>query len=540
MKLFDVVFLLIALIFSGCYSPAKKNVNVGNKMEKAPCLRINFQEGDPSSLHPHLGVDLRSRAVEIALYEGLVRVGSDGTIIPTGAEKISISPSQKTYTFHLRPIQWSNGEMVTAFHYENAWKQALSPQSACARSDLFYPIKNAEKAKKGEVSIEELGVKALDAKTLVVELENPAPYFLDLLFSPIFSPLYDESLEPSVFNGPFIISKWKRKESLELVANPYYWDKENVRLQRILISLIEDPQTALALFEKGDIDWIGDPFSLLPIDSIPFLIRSGKVSTKDVAKIYWLYCNTTTPPLHSTNIRRALSYAINRKALIEHIFYGQLPSLSPLPKTLTLLKQDPLPLEGDMGKAREFFAKGLAELQLTPETFPTLVLSYSHLPGQKQLVQTLQQSWKESLGINVELQEADWNTFFSNLNRGNYQMGGCLCNAFFSDPLYHLSLFKQSDSATNPTTWTTPAYQDLLDQAAKITDMSKRMAILHEAEEMLLDAMPVIPIYSQTCQFLLRENIKGVAIDDLERVDFKKIYFESYADRLKSSHLQSG
>jgi oligopeptide transport system substrate-binding protein len=527
MKLIYISFLLVVLIFSGCYPSGKKIENKGNMVKETSCLRINFQEGDPSSLHPHLGVDLRSHAVETALYEGLVRIDSDGTIILTGAEKVSISPSQKTYTFRLRPMQWSNGEEVTALHFENAWKKALSPQSICARSDLFYPIKNAEKAKKGEVPVEEIGVQALDSKTLVVELENPAPYFLDLLFSPIFSPLYDDSLEPSVFNGPFIISTWKRKESLELIANPYYWDKENVRLQRIHISLVEDSQTALALFEKGEIDWIGDPFSLLPIDSIPFLIRSGRVSTKDVAKIYWLYCNTTTPVLHSANIRRALSYAVNRNALVEHIFYGQLPSHSPLPKTLTLLKRSSLPLEGDMGKAREFFAKGLAELQLTSETFPTLVLSYSHLPGQKQLVQTLQQSWKESLGINVKLQEADWNTFFSNLHRGNYQMGGCLRNAFFKDPFYHLSLFKQSDSATNPTTWTNPAYQDLLDQAVKITDMDKRIAILQQAEEMLLDAMPVIPIYSQTCQFLLGENIKGVTIDDLERIDFKKIYFEN-------------
>jgi oligopeptide transport system substrate-binding protein len=239
MKPLYIGFLLVALIFSGCYFFCKKIGNKGNTVKETSCLRINFQEGDPSSLHPHLGLDLRSHAVETALYEGLVRVDSDGTIIPTGAEKISISPSQKTYTFRLRPMQWSNGEEVTAFHFENAWKKALSPQSICARSDLFYPIKNAEKAKKGEVPVEEIGVQALDSKTLVVELENPAPYFLDLLFSPIFSPLYDDSLEPSVFNGPFIISTWKRKESLELVANPYYWDKENVRLQRIHISLVE-------------------------------------------------------------------------------------------------------------------------------------------------------------------------------------------------------------------------------------------------------------------------------------------------------------
>ena len=106
-------------------------------------------------------------------------------------------------------------------------------------------------------------------------------------------------------------------------------------------------------------------------------------------------------------------------------------------------------------------------------------------------------------------------------------MGGCLRNAFFNDPLYHLSLFKQNDSATNPTKWTSTAYQDLLDQAVKTIDADRRTDLLQQAEEMLLDEMPVIPIYSQSCQFLLRKNIKGVSIDDLEREDFKKIYFEN-------------
>jgi oligopeptide transport system substrate-binding protein len=527
MKLFHMISLLVTLILTGCNSSDQKMENKGNATKKTSCLRINFQEGDPSSLHPHLGVDLRARAVEIALYEGLVRIGLDGTVIPTGAETIHISPSQTTYTFHLRPMRWSNGESVTSFHYENAWKQALSPKGNCARSDLFYPIKNAEKAKKGEVPLEDIGIKALDSKTLVVELENPSPYFLNLLFSPIFSPLYDDSLEPSIFNGPFLISSWKRKESLELTANPYYWDQEHVQLQKIQISLVEDPQTALALYEKDELDWIGDPFSLLPIDSIPPLFRSGKVQTKDVAKIYWIHCNTENFPLHSTNIRKALSYAINRKALVEHIFYGQFSTHNPLPKALSLLPQDPLSLEGDIEKARAFFAQGSAELNLTTETFPTLVLSYSHLPGQKQLVQTLQQSWKDSLGIMIELKESDWTTFFSNLNQGNYQIGGCLRGAFFKDPLYHLSIFKQSDSATaNPTKWSSPEYRNLLDQAVITTDTNKRTAILRQAEEMLLDAMPIIPVYSQTCQFLLKNHVKGVLIDDLERVDFKNIYLE--------------
>ncbi|NGX61083.1 MAG: Oligopeptide-binding protein OppA [Chlamydiae bacterium] len=501
--------------------------------QKKETLRINFQDGDLPSTHPHIGIDFRIRSLQSALYEGLTRIDPLGNALPAAAEKIDLSPCQTRYTFTLREASWSNGETVTADQFANAWIEAIKPGSPCRRPDLFYPIKNAEKAKKREVPINEVGIRTVDSKTLEITLEHPTPYFLELIANPIFSPLYDDSEEPTTFNGPFLIQTWKPEQSIILAKNPLYWDTQEVGLDTIDISIVTDPQTALALFEKGELDWIGSPFSSLPNETIPAYLSDGKIQSKEVARIYWLYCNSEAFPFDNPNIRKALAYAIDRKAIVDHVLLGQFPATSPLPNSLNLLEDHLLPLNSDQEKAQFFFQKGLEETGLTEETFPEITLSHSHIGGQKQLAEVIRSNWTDALDLTVHLTGSEWNVYFHDLSTGNFQIGGCLKSALFRDPIYHLELLKDKSHAYNVSRWEDATYQALLEEAQ--TKPERRLEALQAAEEILLDQMPVIPIYSEAYLYALQPHIENVVIHDLGHVDFKWIH--SHPQGTSCSHL---
>lgn len=513
--LWKTTFLLACIaLSSGCSGskPQKKAESL---------LRINFQDGDLPSTHPHIGIDYRMRSLQSALFEGITRLDPEGSPQLAAAETCRISEDKKTYLFTLRPSHWSNGEPVTAHQFAQAWKEAIAQGSPCRRADLFYLIKNAERVKKGEVPLEQVGVIALDTKTLKVELEHPAPYFLELIANPIFSPLYDKSEEPAIFNGPFVIETWKHDRIISLKKNPAYWDANKVGLDRIDISVVTDALTAEELFEKGELDWIGSPFSCLPNDMVPAYQKSGDLQNKEVARIYWLYCNTERFPFNNAAIRKALAYAINRQEIVEHVLMGQEVGNAPLPRSLSLLGESALPPSSDEEKARALFAQGLEELGLKPETFPRIKLSHSHINGQKQLAEVVQSAWKQVLGVETLLEGSEWNVFFSNLSKGNYEIGGCIKSALFHDPIYHLELLEAKENPYNVSRWEDPLYQHLLNQARSEADLVARLGYLRQAEQILLDQMPVIPIYSEAYLYKMRPDVHDVVIHDLGHVDFK-------------------
>lgn len=510
-----LILLLSLILLSACSYEQKATPKT---------LRINFQDGDLPSTHPHIAIDYRMRSLQGALFEGLTRMDPQGIPQPAAAEEILISPCQTRYTFKLRKSEWSDGSLVTAHQFASAWKKAIAKDSTCRRPDLFYIIKNAEKIKKGEASIDEAGIYAIDNQTLIIDLTHPAPYFLELISNPIFSPLSElNEKDPTCFNGPFIIDQWKRDESIHLKKNSHYWDKQSVGLDRIEILFITDPLTTVQLFEKGELDWIGSPFSCLPSDMIPAFQNEESFQTKEVARVYWLFCNDEVFPFNNPSIRKALSYAIDRKEIVEHVLLDQAPATTPLPKSLTLLDNIKLPEKSDLLLASKFFEQGLQELGLEKEEFPTITLSHSHITGQKQLAEMIQSSWQKALGVHVKIVGSEWNVFFSDLSRGNYQIGGVIKSALFRDPIYHLELLEDKTHPYNISRWQESTYQACLAEARETTQSAARRSALKKAEEILIDKMPVIPIYSEVYVYMIRPHIQGVVIHDLGHVDFKWI-----------------
>jgi oligopeptide transport system substrate-binding protein len=483
-------------------------------------LTLNLQEGDPPTLHPYKGIDLRSRCLFLALYEPLMRRTPAGNIEPAAANRVEVDASKTIYTFHLRPHQWSNGKPVTSHHFAQAWKYALDPSSPCIRADLFYPIKNAEKVKRGLLPIDALKIFTPDETTLIVELEHPTPYFLDLTATSFFCPLYESSdKEPLYFNGPFLIDDWIHNQTLILCQNPKYWDLSSLTLQEVCFTMVKDPMTALAMYEKGDLDLIGDPFSTLPFDAIPSLMKDNKLKTKLISRIFYLLINTTSPPMDNKSLRKALALSIDRQELTEHLFIDEIPSLSLLPQTLSMLSLEEI--QKIKEDAVSLFEQALSELGLNREKFPKIIINYANLSGQKNLAEFIQEQWRKKLGIKTELICSEWNVHTVNLRKKNYQIGALHLTTLYQDPMFYFDLFRDKASLSNYCGWENLGFRSLLEKSEKVIEENKRCEYLKQAEKRLFEEMPAIPIFTQQLQYLTQDHI-DLAISDLGIYDFKR------------------
>lgn len=483
-------------------------------------LKIDFQEGDLSSLHPHdLMIYLRGISIGKTLFEGLTRINSEGKPELAGAESVDISLNGLFYTFKLRENHWSDGDPVTAFQYETAWKEALSPVSFCPRPDLLYMVKNAVEVKKGEKPISELGIKALDNETLFIELARPSPHFLELLAQPICAPLQNPSeRELKAFNGPFQVTSWERNAALKLKPNPYFWNKDKVRLQEIEVSMVQETETAYSLYEEKKLDWIGVPLCPLSCEQIEHLKKKSALLSHPIDRAFWVFLNTKHPSLSSPSVRKALSLAINREMITHNVFIGNHPLDKPIPKALLPIEAH-YPLKEDLIEAKRLFEQGLKELGLTKETFGPLVITYSQQANRKQLAEYLQNAWVKALGIDVQLEPQEWNVLRTNLASGQFQVSGCFEASFYHDPLELLERMVCL-SSSNFAQWVFPLYQQKIASASMELDVDQRMHLMAEAEDILIDQMPFIPISSDRFLFAHHPRLKGYAFDAVGAIDF--------------------
>ncbi|HEY4832804.1 MAG TPA: peptide ABC transporter substrate-binding protein, partial [Waddliaceae bacterium] len=442
----------------------------------------------------------------------------NGTAELSAAQKVEVSDDRKTYLFSLRKLQWSNGEELTAYQFEKNWKKSIKSPS-CLRPDMFYLIQNARKARFDQVGVEEIGVKALDRRTLKVTLEYAAPYFLELLAHPLFFPICEDSGEPYIFSGPFTLHTWNRDVSLTLIKNPYYWDFENVKLEGIEISMIRDPSLAFQKYEQGTIDWIGGPFSLFPLPTATRV--NDELQRVDTPGVAWLYCNLAHPLFSSAKIRRALAYSLDRKKICEKTILNPIPLKTQLPTMLSQLDEHEVYPPQEEQIALELFEQGLEEIKCSRNTLANLSLFHSHITGQKELAIEVQRQWQQAFGIKIECIEKSWNTFSQQLDNRLMHFGSCYRHPFYYDPMYFFQIFNDSTNIHNAFGWHSESFNHLIDQA-RIFPNDK--AYLKLAETELLQEMPVIPIHMVTYHYLARSNVQGIHFCHSGDVDFRWIY----------------
>nr|WP_083496901.1 peptide ABC transporter substrate-binding protein [Brevibacillus choshinensis] len=484
---------------------------------------------EPPTADPGILDDIASETVTRALFDGLTRIGQDNKPHEAAAEKIEVSPDGLTYIFTIRDAKWSNGDPVTAYDFEFAWKRVLDPSTGSKSPDKLYYLKNGKKAHMGQAKPDEIGVKATNDKTLVVTLESPAPFFLELTAYPTYYPVNKKLVESNtkwavdpneyVSNGPFKLETWDHKSKMVLAKNENYWDANTVKLDKIELSMIEDPNTELSMFENGELDLAGTPLGALPFDAMPTLKESGKLEIQPYAATYWYKFNTEKPPFNNVKIRKAFTYAINRQQIIDNVTQGnQLPATSALPPSMTF-KQEPFFHDGDIQTAKQLLAEGMKEMGMTK--LPAITLSFNTSEGHKKIAEAIQDQWRKALGVDVQLNNQEWKVYLETIHQGNYQVGRLGWAAQYNDPVNILELFKEKSGANNDTGWENPQYKELLSKSTLETNPTKRKELLAQAEQILMNELPIAPIYYYTNNYVKQQYVNGLFVSDTGRVDWK-------------------
>ncbi len=523
-------FLVLILIIA--FSSCGKGKGLAFGKKESQVIHINFTYC-PFSVDPRKGTDPVTTVTSYMLYEGLTRLEPDGKVISALAERIKISRDRMKYIFILRKSMWSDGSPLTAYHFEAAWKKILSPEFPSRAANLLFPILNAEEAKLGECSVDEVGVEAIDEQTLLVNLKHPTPYFLELTSYPTYFPVPyhgDEVPHPSqqgelLSNGPFTLARWKSDDEMVVVKNPYYWNAEEVSLEEIHASMVTDEATALKLFDQGKLDYVGGLISPLPLDAISSLKDSNQLYQRAIAGTTLTTFNVNRFPFNNVHIRKAFAYAIDRQKITDNIsqMFDDIAS-GPVP---LVLKQSATTFFEDYNTtlAKYHFNLGLQELGITKKEFPKVTYSYFSSELQKNLALILQSFWKEILGVNVELEASEIKVHLTKLHKRKFQMGQMTWIGQYHDPLSFLERFISKNAYRNYSGWENPHYTRLiLDSFYK--EGEERVAILEKGEKMIVEEMPIIPLYHFHAVYLKNPRLKELAISPMGDIQFHKAHLQ--------------
>lgn len=489
---------------------------------------------NPITLDPRKNADPVSCSLINFLYEGLTHLEPDGSISLSLAESVDISKNHTKYTFHLKDSKWSNGEPITSYDFESSWKKILSPSFNAINAYFLYPIKNARLAKLGLIPLDEIGIYVENAKTFHVRLEQPNTYFLKILAFPTCFPIWkgmeplqdNESSVPSVFSGAFVLDKWHQNDFLTLKKNLLFWNVSEINLNSIHVNVISDEMTSFHLYERKQLDCIGSAICPIPEDLFPLISTSEEKTTIDQAGTTLCFFNTHCFPFNNINIRKAFYYAINKQDIINYISqnqekkaYGIIP---PILKNNRTTKFTP---DGSKELAQHHFFLGLKELGISASEFPNLTFCFYTDHLEKTIAIALQEQWKTTLGVSVNLEGLDVKIFLDKLYKKNYQF--CLMSilAQYFDPMNFLERFLYTDGVKNFCGWESDEFKRFIDISFDVLSIDERLTILEAAEAVLMSEVPVAPIYHHRATYLNHSYLKGVQISPTGALDLKKTFF---------------
>ncbi len=538
MKLHKVVSLLVAFLLSmslvSCGSQKEKPKKNPSRSSKEQNLKINITT-EPQTLDPRKVRNLIDVNLVKMFNDGLVRAEKDDQYSLALAESINKSQDGKTYTVHLKDSYWSNGDKVTSQDFYYSYRTSLSPSFPSDYSYQLFVLKNAKAVKEGSLPSNLIGVDCPDDRTLVFHLDQPVPYFEKLLSMPIFyavnqkvdraNSAWSTSEKTYVGNGPFVLSEWVHQDKLVAKKNKKYWDQSHVQLSKIeMVMVTED--TELNMFEQEELNWVGSPLSILPLDAIPSLKEHGAIETTPALGTAWIRANVDHPILRHDAIRKALSYSINRKDIVDHVLLGtQTPTTGIVPSNLHL-SDSPYFVDGDEAKAMELFNEALVSAGLTKEDFSKLKMIFVPTERSKRVVEAIQQQWFETLGISVQLQPLDAKVYFNQVSNKDYDLGYGSWIGDFNDAVNFLEVFKNKSSSTNNTNWESLNYAKAISDSFYAASPAERHELLHAAEEMIIQEMPIMPIYEYKWVYMKDPHLKNAFVSCEGYLDLKNASLE--------------
>lgn len=518
-----MLMLVLMLIVAGCSTTSTTEEDSSEETESNEPKVVNLNnQSEPGSLHPANGQGTHDSWLMDHAFEGLVKKDEEGKIIPGMAEKWETSEDGITWTFYLKDgMKWSDGEPVTAHDFEYAWKYVLKPETAADYAYQMYYLSNGQQYNEGTATEDQVGVKALDDLTLEVTLAAATPFFLDLTthytYYPISkkvqeaNPKWAEEAESYVSNGPFKLTEWNHKESMKLEKNDNYYDSENIHLDEINFVMIEDENTAWQMYQTGELD-LAYP---LPADVTGQLIKSddSEFYNGNELAVYYYNFNTDKKPFNNVKVRKALAMTIDRKVITENVAQGgQVPAYSVVPTGIPEGSGDFAENTGELFKedieeAKKLLAEGLAEEGMTE--VPQFTILYNTLDAHKKIAEAIQEMWRKNLDVNVTLENVEFQVKLDREKAGDFEISRAGWVGDYVDPMTFLELWV-ADGAYNDANWSNADYDKYIQDGRTNMDEAKRMESMHKAEEVLIEEMPIMPIYFYSKPYALKEYVTGV------------------------------
>ena len=522
LKLFSLVVIVLSMVVA-CSSRRT------NEQENTQRSAIVATQSDLITMDHHAATDTLSFEVIGTTIEGLYGYNKDGEVIPVLATSYDVSEDGLVYTFHLNEeATWDNGTPVTANDFVYAWRRLAKPEIASENAYLLdiAGIKNAASVLSGELPSEELGVKAIDEKTLEVTLELPVAFLINLLASPVFLPLNEEFVQQQgdnygkspdclLANGPFKMSAWNQGHSFAVKKNDTYYDQESVELAGLDYRLVPDSQTAVLEFESGNLDVIKISGEMIDVyqgrEELASLPSSG---------IFYLSANELVPEVQNVNVRQAIARAINKEELTTIVLndgskvadYIIPTDLSDGPDGKDFRETSDNYLTYDVALAQEYWEKATAELGV--ETLKLELLTTDTDNGKKCAEYIQSQLQTNLAGLVIEIKAQPFKQRIQLCSDGDYQLALVGWGAMYADPTANLNLFL-SDASYNDERYSSSDYDELMERINKgdlVGDAKARWEALKEAEKMLLEEdAAIMPLYQQSSSYLINKNLKELS-----------------------------
>lgn len=542
-----LVSLLVVSLFAGCQpketdptgtaAPEETTAPVADPVTQV--LKWNIGS-DPKTIDPTLTGASDGGNVVNNTFEGLVREKS-GVVHPGIAESWEVSEDGLTYTFKLRESKWSDGSPLTANDFVYSWKRGMDPATASEYAWIweYTNVVGAFEATSGE-SLDAVGIKAIDDMTFEVKLSTPTEYFVSLTSFYHFQPVKQSAVEAkadgawakdpalTVSNGPFTLTSYEIGKGLTLTKNPNYWDASNVKLEAIEANFIDEASTAYQAYQAGELQFIPQ----VPTAEIPKLIAENpEFHIFPLLGTYYYNFNLKNEIFADPKVRRAMALAIDRDLIVETLGAGQLPAISFVPPGFIDSEgNDFNEVSGDLGLPTDLSKLEEAKKLLADagfpdgKGFPEFTILYNTSESHKLVAELVQEMFKTNLGISVKLENQEWAVFQDTRKAGNYEMarGGWLTD--YMDPSGLLSIFTSANAYNDPK-YLNPEYDALLSASAKNRG-KEHFDALYSAQKILMNDLPVIPIYHYTESMLVKENFVGWDRSVLGTIDFSLAEFK--------------
>lgn len=549
--------IMVIVSLSACKNQSRKgeNITIGDtknlsQMERDSLARVLspvqfgtlFQElhlgngTNPSTLDPHIATGVPESKILNTLLEGLVSPNPQ-TLEPEPAiaESWTVSRNQRVFTFTIgKDRKWSNGDPITAEDVRWSWERLLSKGLGSEYVYMLFPIENAERFHKGKTSFDNVGIKVLDERTVEVTTKYPTPFFPKLLTHVCTYPVhkatfmkYEHSIssrgdkwtqpEHFVSSGPFLLKTWENNKKTVVEKNPNYWDHERVKLNKIHFYPIEDENIEEKMYRSGQLHIT----SFIPKEKINLYREkhSDELLLTPYLGTYYYRVNVRKKVFKKKLVRQALSLAIDRKTLVETVTKnGEIPAFSYTPPkcgtytSRTQLQYNPTKAKELMEKAGYPNGKG----------FPKFTILYNDREVHKEIALAIGSMWKKTLGIEIELISREWKVYLSEQRNLKYEVSRAGWIGDYADPNTFLDMFV-TQGGNNQTGWRNKKYDRHI-RKASVTSGDERYEHFQQAEAILLDEMPIIPIYYYTKKYIKSPSVKGWYSNVMDRQPFKYVY----------------